>query len=388
MKIATLVSSIDPAVGGGVAESVIKLNRYLIKNSDVSAEIFSLKHPNSKIDLISGVETRLHKFYDPWLYGFSPGLKKDVLHSKADLLHVHGMWEYNSIISLSWKKKGRKYIVSIQGMLNPWAMNNSKIKKKIVYNLLDKKYVRNAAVLHAVNYNEYKSIRNLGLNNLVCILPNGVDLNDFNLLDKTKKNSYTEKKILLFFGRIHPVKGVMNLLKAIHLLKINKEKFLQDWFLVIAGWGRKQHVDMFKNYIISYNISEYVKYIGPLFGEEKYSMHRVADAFILPSMNEGLPIAVLEAWAFGLPVLITPDCHLPEGVANNAAIEVFSEPESIAQGLKKISSISKDDLMDMGENGRQLVVNKYNWTNIANGMKEIYEWVLGYREKPQTVILK
>src|SRR5690606_29654623 len=72
MKIATLVSSIDPAVGGGVAESVIKLNRYLIKNSDVSAEIFSLKHPNSKIDLISGVETRLHNFM---IHGYMVSLR-------------------------------------------------------------------------------------------------------------------------------------------------------------------------------------------------------------------------------------------------------------------------------------------------------------------------
>jgi glycosyltransferase involved in cell wall biosynthesis len=60
-------------------------------------------------------------------------------------------------------------------------------------------------------------------------------------------------------------------------------------------------------------------FLGPLFGQEKDAAYRACDGFILPSLSEGLPMAVLEAWAHAKPVMLTPECNLPEGFTAEAA---------------------------------------------------------------------
>ena len=136
-----------------------------------------------------------------------------------------------------------------------------------------------------------------------------------------------------------------------------------------------------------------VVFYGPAFGEEKDALFRSSDAFILPSLSEGLPMAVLEAWAYGLPVLMTPECNLPEGFAAAAAIkiavpgkaETLKGETSIANGLMMLLKMSDAERAGMGARGRRLVEEQFTWPKIAAQMKEVYEWVLGGVNKPGCV---
>src|SRR5207248_9590238 len=94
------------------------------------------------------------------------------------------------------------------------------------------------------------------------------------------------------------------------------------------------------------------------------------------SFSEGLPIAVLEAWSYRLPVLQTSQCNLPEGFAAKAAIEMAPEAASIAAALKKLFDMPELERRAMGEKGRRLVEEQFTWPVVAASMRSVYEWVL------------
>jgi poly(glycerol-phosphate) alpha-glucosyltransferase len=98
-------------------------------------------------------------------------------------------------------------------------------------------------------------------------------------------------------------------------------------------------------------------------------------------------MAVLEAWAHAKPVLMTPECNLPEGFAAGAALQIGTTPQQIAAGLKQLAEMSDDDRRAMGACGRTLVETKFSWPQIGEQMRSVYDWVLGNGPPPQTVRL-
>ena len=129
-------------------------------------------------------------------------------------------------------------------------------------------------------------------------------------------------------------------------------------------------------------------FLGPQFGAEKSECYRACDAFILPSLSEGLPMTVLEAWAHAKPVLMTPECNLPEGFEADAALRVGTTPEEIAAGLKALGEMSDDDRIAMGARGRDLVGKNFSWPRIGEQMRDVYEWALGGGAVPKSVRLQ
>jgi poly(glycerol-phosphate) alpha-glucosyltransferase len=98
-------------------------------------------------------------------------------------------------------------------------------------------------------------------------------------------------------------------------------------------------------------------------------------------------MTVLEAWAHEKPVLMTPECNLPEGFAAAAALQIGTSAEQIAAGLKQMTEMSDDDRRTMGDRGHTLVATKFSWPRIGEEMRSVYEWVLGGGATPQTVRL-
>ena len=134
-------------------------------------------------------------------------------------------------------------------------------------------------------------------------------------------------------------------------------------------------------------MQERIQFIGPQFGDDKTATLKAADAFILPSISEGLPMAVLEAWSAGLPALLTPQCNLPEGFASGAALCVSHDPEGLADRLVELFQMSPQKLRLMGLAGRHLVTELFNWTNAADRMQAVYRWLLNMQEPPACVHL-
>jgi poly(glycerol-phosphate) alpha-glucosyltransferase len=161
---------------------------------------------------------------------------------------------------------------------------------------------------------------------------------------------------------------------------------MDGWQLVIAGWSQLGHEAELKSLVSTYGIARDVSFVGPLYDDAKAAAYRFADAVVLPSHSEGLPMVVLEAWAYKKPVLMTPQCNLPEGFAVGAAIESQPDEDSLALGLAQLFEASDDERVRMGVHGWDLVNRKFTWPRVADEVHSVYRWLVGGGPSPACVV--
>jgi poly(glycerol-phosphate) alpha-glucosyltransferase len=325
------------------------------------------------------VETTGFAVKGPAAFGYAPELAAALERSKADILHVHGLWMYPSVAATRWSGKSKPYIVSPHGMLDPWALRNSQWKKRISALVYENRHLRGAACLHALNLAEAKAIRKYGFTNPICIIPNGI-----NLPGRARPAARGQVRTLLYLGRLHPKKGLPRLLEAWSLIR--KEVEDSDWRLAIAGWDQTGHLAELKDLAARLHLESSVSFEGPLYGDAKADRFNAASAFILASLSEGLPMTILEAWSWGLPVLMTPECNLPEGASAGAAIMMTSEVESISNAIRQLFAMSDFERERMGTNGLKLVDERFKWPRIAEQMADVYDWALGVGPTPSCLL--
>lgn len=378
MKLSMISSSMSRSAGG-VFEAMRQLAFALRDQPNTEISILSGQDEDSLADLPAwgDIRVRLNPVRGPKAFGWQPGLLSALDHELPDVVHLNGLWMYPSLAASVWSSRmHRPRIVSPHGMLDPWALSHSAGKKRLALWAYEARNLHGATVLHALNRAEHDAMRAFGLTNPVAILPNGIEpsicCGDHGLppwAGKVPKGS----RILLFLGRLHPKKGLPALLQAMALAPRN---VLSDWHLVVVGWDQIGHRVELERLATEIGISGQVHFTGPLFGAEKYAALNAADAFILPSHSEGLPMSVLEAWAFGLPVLMTDACNLPEGFARGGAMRIDINPTQLADQLVSLASLSENALVSMGEAGRRLVQESFSWNHVAARFRAVCNWML------------
>lgn len=436
MKVILVMDSISRA-GGGLLDAERCLHQEMEKLG-VNPSVMALQDSFSDADLPgwAPLVPKVFPHIGPGALGASPSLHRALTTESADLIYRAGLWRLPSKYSHEWSKKHRRpEIIAPHGMLDPWAVRNSRWKKRLAHVWFEGAHLRDAACIRALCQSEADSIRAYGLKNQVCIIPNGIDLPNTDNRQPTTDNG---PKVLLFLGRLHPKKGLPNALRAwkqaLHSTskiasgyahqgvaefqrrecshRVQNSKF-DEWQFVIAGWDQNGHEAELKQLCKELGLAyadvpaasflaencklntenSQILFVGPAFGVTKDQLLRSASAFILPSFSEGLPMSVLEAWSYRLPVLMTDHCNLPEGFAADAAIRIGTDAESIAEGLREFFSLPTTDngqpttsLSSLGRNGRALVERQFTWPQVAAQMKEVYEWVLGAGPRPCCVV--
>lgn len=376
--------------GAGVSDSVRNLSRELAGLCRV--EVVGLRDAFSETDADAWrpLAPELFERVGPRQWGYSPGLKARIGRNGTGLIHACGVWMYPThAAACVCRRRGTPLVVSPHGMLDPWALRNSAWKKKLAGWLYENRNLRSAACIHALCESEYESIRAYGLTNPVAILPNGIDLPQGGpkLPPPWRDKIASGRRGMLFLGRIHPKKGLPNLIEAWARLKAGNATAAGQWALAVAGWDQGGHEKELKTMVGEKGLGGDVLFLGPAFDDAKRACLQNADAFVLPSFSEGLPMSVLEAWSYRLPVVMTGQCNLPAGFAARAAVQVRAEADSIADGLERLMSMSDAERRQMGSNGRDLVVSKFAWPRIAAQMIEVYKWVLGEGPQPDCVRL-
>ncbi len=365
---------------GGVFEVERCLAQKLHFRHDVTLQGAGYEDDKSSEDNLLWLPIKVNCFprHRPKGFGYAPLLTKWLLETDFDLLHLHNLWMYTSRAVTAWHQKfKRPYVITPHGMLEPWALRNSGWKKKIAGLLYEKRMLRNAAVIHAFTTKDMQDIRTYGLRNPIAVIPNGIELQPKN----NKRDDHREKSIL-FLGRLHPKKGLLELVKAWQQIPVHKR---ENWKLIITGWDDGGHELLVKELIQKHQLHETVDVTGPVFGSAKQSLLRSVSAFILPSFSEGLPMSVLEAWSYELPVLMTEHCNLPSGFAANAAIKISTEVNDIALGLTQLIEMESADRLQMGINGRNLVEREFTWDYVSDQMIAVYHWVLNAGPQPECI---
>lgn len=209
---------------------------------------------------------------------------------------------------------------------------------------------------------DFLKIKNINKN--IVYIPNGVD----QIFFKPKKTKKRFQNALLFVGRLHPQKNLLNLVKAIKILKRNSSSIK----LKIVGEGpQKQEIS---NLIKKYRLQKAVTLEGQKTNVQLINYYQTSTALILPSIYEGQPLTILEAWASKLPIIVSKtgdNTYLVNDEKNGYFIQNQNDPNSIADSIAH--ALKNTNLKKMGENGYNLVRNRYTWENVALATKAFYE---------------
>ena len=386
MKVGWLTASASRVAGG--LHWAMRSMALDLRQAGCEVRVFAGLDRYSGIDRMAWGEVPLHLIgpLGPGAFGYTPGLGRKLRSEQLDLLHSHGLWMYPSVAAVGWGRRSRRpWLVSPHGMLDPWALQNARGKKWLAAQLYENRNLRGAVCLHALCDAEADALRGYGLVTPIAIIPNGVELPvsvaapeapDWEALVPSRA------RVALFLGRLHPKKGLANLLRAWSLESANG---CEPWVLVIAGWDQGGHRAELEKLAKGLGLNDRVMFVGPQFGARKTASLYRSDAFVLPSLSEGLPMGVLEAWAHRLPVLMTHECNLPEGFRAEAALPTAPGVEGIRGGLRVLFSMSRRDREVMGSRGRALVESRFAPGNIAAQMHQVYTWLLGGGTRPDCV---
>ncbi|PRY88363.1 glycosyltransferase [Mongoliibacter ruber] len=304
----------------------------------------------------------------------------EVSSNKPSLIHINGLWSpILNIVGLKAKRLKIPYVVSPHGMLEPWALLQGKHKKKIARALFQNKVLNNAACLHATSSTEAENLRILGFVNPIAVIPNGINVSEIEPSFHSKKG----KKTILFLSRIHQKKGIELLIDS---WKNIDEKLKKDWVIKIVGNGEKEYINSLNKKLSNFKMNDQIEILGPMFDNDKDEMFKSSDLFILPTYSENFGIVIIEAMAYGLPVITTKGTPWSELETYNAGWWVDTNIESIEKALVQAMTSNHSSLLKMGKNGRDLVEKKYAINNIRSKTLRLYEWTLGLREKPDFII--
>ena len=369
-------------MNGGISDAMRNLTVAIAAEQQYLPVVFSASDAYTKTDepLWGDVPTRTFPTYGPRLFGYAPGLAAALETWNADILHVHGIWTYPSVVAPRWSRGTRPYLVSPHGLLKPWALHNSRWKKRIAALLYEDAHLRNAACLHALNSAEAEALREYGLKNPICILPNGTRMRNDDALQVSRQG-----RSILYLGRFHPSKGLRSLIEA--WSAVREAAVALGWRLTLAGWDQNHHRTELERLADQLQVRSSVDFLGPQFGADKDRCFAGASAFILPSKSEGQPVSILEAWSWKQPVLMTRECNLPEGDTAGAAIMMAPEVNSIAAALRQLFSLTDSEREAMGGNGRGLVETRYQWQRISKAMTDVYDWILGNGPGPDCILV-
>ncbi|MBJ3775924.1 glycosyltransferase [Acuticoccus mangrovi] len=304
---------------------------------------------------------------------YAPALARH-LDARFDVVHQHGLWQPHSRAVAQWRKRtGGGVVISPRGMLDPPALARSPLKKRLARLLYEDDNLAGADCLHALNEAEAEAIRRVGLTAPIAVIANGLAPETPAPLPPRPAGFPPERRILLFLGRLHPKKGLLPLLAAWARLGAD---VAATWHLVIAGWDEAGHATELREAITAHGLAGRAHLAGPLHGGEKRAALAHADAFVLPSTSEGLPMAVLEAWAAACPVLMTAACHMPHAFAVGAAVEIAPDPARMAAVLTQTLALPPTRLAAIGERGRALLRARHDADAVARAHVAVYRWIV------------
>ena len=380
----------------------------------------------------AGVDAWIYPFdgAEPWIEGvrkYKPqGVELDAADlTQFDIVHIHGIWSprLHNVAKMCRVAKV-PYIIAPRGMLEPWSLKQKWLKKRIARFLYQDKDLKCAAALHATAESEAEQFRKLGFSNPVVISPNGVNLpkedgkREKGIGNWEEGRERREERRVLFVSRMHPKKGVLELVEAwgrVGKRELGRGKWVVELVYTLNGEFEREYEAKVKARILELGMSyqdtdgsihkpeiekpsnsdvhlhlsssPHFIFTGPLNDDAKWDAYDRADLFVLPTYSENFGIVVAEALWARVPVITTkgtPWAELEEykcGKWIDLPVE-GSNPstwEALDEALVSVMEMSDVERGEMGKRGRKLVEEKYTWDAVCSAMVNGYKKVLGDR---------
>ena len=357
-RIGLLTASASRA-GGGVFEAVVA-QAAMIRGLGGEALVFALADRHSAEDRARFAPGAVyhHAIAGPAQIGYAPGLINSLLAAELDCLHLHGIWMYPSRAGTCWARQtGRGYVISPHGMLDPWITARGRWKKALARASYERASWRAATTFHALTASEAEDVHRETGRDKIVIVPNAAPL-------ATSADPAPRPPHIVYIGRIHPKKNLLALVAAWGAAtKPDGSR------LTIAGWGDAPDIAVLRKAIAGSAGSHFV---GSVHGPAKQALFESARFIILPSLSEGLPMAILEGWAAGVPSIMTAACNLPEGFATGAALACLPDAASLAQTLTQALRLDEPRWIAMADAARALASGPFAPETVAARWADAY----------------
>jgi glycosyltransferase involved in cell wall biosynthesis len=327
--------------------------------------------PQTEPATVEGVPVYFFERQYPWRYKFSWGLTKWLKTNvdNYDLLHLHAVFSYSTTVAAFYARKNSiPYIVLPHGMLAPWPVRQNWLLKKIYLRAIEQRNLERAAAVQFTADEEQQMSVTGGSSNFVlpCIVD--FDMSD----DRSQTTSNATRLHILFLSRIDPKKGIDVLIHALSQLAQAGREF--DFTL--AGSGDQKYEDRIRAMIKSAGLSHCTTFTGFVEGTAKAKLFRAADIFVLPSHGENFGIAVVEAMAFGLPVIVSDRVNIHNEIERAQAGLIVS-PAAAELGVAIRTLADNPSLRrEMGKQGRELVASSFSGASTARETLKIYRDII------------
>ena len=300
-------------------------------------------------------------------------IRKEV--QESDVVHLH---DFRTILNLVTGQiaidEGLPIVVQPHGTIRSDYLGRSSLKN-LVDVMTSNRIASRMDAWIALSELEKDHLIQFGIHrSKIHVLPNGIEMDQFhNDMGKAKAKQLLgideNKKILLFIGRIHPIKGIDLLIDSMaDILKQEKNSMA-----IIAG-PDDGALPKLKDKVREQGLSDHVVFKGIVIGEEKTRLLRAADAFILPSKKEAFPISLLEACAAGLPIITTDNSDVARGINGICGLTVDRVINDFTEAILKI--IRDKDLASRYSSAGKKHASSYSWGNIVTKYIELYQTLI------------
>lgn len=370
----TAVELARVAGANGIESAVYSTNLGFPAQSRNAAEIA----PDEVVAGVRDVKVRLFPVQRPYRLAYSRRLRralaKDV--EAYDVVHIHSLYLYPQYAAAKEARKhGVPYVVCVHGALDPWLRRRGRVRKWLADVTWQRRMLRRASAVHFTLPEEARLASGVAPRRRTVILPNGVRWQDFQSLPDPQefRDRFLDGRtgpVVLFLGRLTQKKGVDLLVRSFALAARRHP----DALLVIAGPDDEKLRPGLEALAQQEGVGDRVVFTGLLLGEDKLRALAATDVWALSSHTEAFTIAVIEALAAGLPVLVSPAVNLAGDIEPAGAGMVSeTEPEKFGGALSYLLE-SEGRRSRLGGNAREFA-RAYDWDALAPRVVALYEQV-------------
>ncbi|HZQ91817.1 MAG TPA: glycosyltransferase [Terriglobales bacterium] len=385
LRILHVIPSVAP-ISGGPAHAVVGMARALMRRGAVvniaTTDLWMPAEEPVPLDSFTdwrGVPTIFFRHQTPPHLTFSWGLTRWLgRHVRDyDAVHIHTVfsWATTPASHYAWRA-GVPYIIRPLGTLDRYSLSRSWLRKRIYLWLLDRRNLQHASALHFTSELEQREVAELGLRTPGTVIPLGVEEpqapSAAEIEAFRQQHNLQGQVAVLSLGRIDPKKGIDTALEAVAALT---SQGLGVRYL-IAGSGQPQYEAQLRELASRPSLAGRVEFLGNVAGREKALALAAADVFLLPSLDENFGVAAAEALAAGVPLVISGRVGIASLVSRaDAGVVTGCDVVSVTAGLLQLLQHPERRRL-MGENGRRLAREYFDWDVIAELLESLYRRVM------------
>ncbi len=338
----------------------------------------------------------------------APALWQQAGAAPLELLHSHGLWtDVNRLAGDLARRRHLPHLLAPCGMLATDALRYHAWKKIPARLWFQNRALREAHCLHAKSEKEYVDIRAFGLRAPVAIVANPIlpppwygtagsvgdavgscadgalpqgDAQPFAREFRHAFRIPEARRIVLFLGRLHPVKGPARLVEAWSVVQARHP----EWLLVLAGPDQGGYRRAIEALAVTRGCKDRLSFTGELHGAHRWGALAAAEVFVMPSDFENFGNAIVEAMWCGVPVITTTGTPWQALSSSGAGWWVKPTAESVASALDEALALSAAQRLTMG--GRALnLARQFAPEQAVQDLIQVYQWLLAAGARPACV---